>query len=271
MRYGSTVPTVTRVIRDRIESGRYAHGSQLPSTRELADDFNVSGATITKAMQNLAADGLVVSKAKSSRIVHYPEGAAQTERGTTTVVVAIGGLAGTGKSEFGRILARLSGTAMVDKDTTTRAVVEASLEALGQLASDRESDTYLEVIRPAEYRALLMTLQENLECGISVVVSAPFTKELADRAWCDRLQALVTRLGGELHVVWVRCDPDTMRTYIQGRGAARDAYKLANWDAYLDGLDLDMRPEIEHTVIDNSAGAPPLEQQAAELLARIAR
>ncbi len=72
-----------------------------------------------------------------------------------------------------------------------------------------------------------------------------------------------------LSLVWVHCDAHTMHTYIRHRGAARDAAKLENWNAYLDTIDLEFRPPAPHTVIDNSASVVPLQTQAKKLLASV--
>ena len=46
-------------------------------------------------------------------------------------------------------------------------------------------------------------------------------------------------------------------------------HQLANWDTYLQGIDLDFRPLLPHRIIDNSVGARPLQDQATDLLAKI--
>jgi predicted kinase len=264
---GTSALVIAQTIRNDIQSGRLAHGRQLPGTRALAESWNTSVATINRAMAMLADEGLVINRARSSRIVHNPGG---TPNKSGPRVILIGGYPGSGKTEFGRVLARQTGWAILDKDTTTRPVVEAALERLGRSPHDRESETYLSAIRPAEYEALTATLTENLQCGVSVVVTAPFTKELRDKAWCDRLAALVRDYSGTLQVVWVYCDADTMHTYIRRRGAARDDHKLGNWAKYLDGLDLMFEPKIPYVSVDNSAGARPLQEQAKELLRKMA-
>jgi hypothetical protein len=45
---------------------------------------------------------------------------------------------------------------------------------------------------------------------------------------------------------------------------------LATWDNYIDGIDLDFRPSVDHHVIDNSLSAEPLRGQAEKLLATLA-
>ncbi|MGC4771988.1 GntR family transcriptional regulator [Micromonospora sp. DT44] len=265
---GTSALVIAQAIRNDIQAGRFAHGRQLPGTRALADSWKTSVATINRAMSILADEGLVINRARSSRIVNNPEGAA-SKAGSR--VILIGGYAGSGKTELGRIIAREAGWAILDKDTTTRPVVEAALERLGQSPHDRESETYLTVIRPAEYEALLAAMTENLQCGSSVIVTAPFIAELQDKAWCDRLAATVAAHNGKLQVVWVRCDAETMQMYIRRRGAARDDYKLGNWAEYVSRLDLAFEPKISHAIVDNSAGAKPLQEQAAELLSELAQ
>lgn len=268
---GTAAEVIERWFETEIRSGRLAHGEQIEATRPLAAKFGTSVATITRAFKSLEAKGLVTNRDRSSRIVHCPPDAGTPSRGSSsrTQVVVIGGYAGSGKTELGRILAKQTGWALLDKDTTTRAVVEAALESLGQSPHDRESPTYLETIRPAEYAALVSAMVENIDCGVSVVMTAPFIRELSDQAWCDRLRSRVESKNADLQVVWVRCDADSMRTYIKHRGALRDAAKLANWPSYLAGVDLQFSPKTQHSIIDNSVGARPLLEQGSEFLSKI--
>ena len=177
-----------------------------------------------------------------------------------------GGFAGSGKTELGRILARETGWPMLDKDTLTRPVVEVALEILGQSPNDRESEVYLTRIRPREYEALIEAVQENLACGNSAIVTAPFLREFKDQAWLTRTRAAFAAMGAETILVWVHCDPDTMHTYIRHRGAARDATKLANWAGYLEAIHPDFRPSVDHHLIDNSSSSVPLQDQAKDLV-----
>lgn len=263
---------IARNIRNDIAAGRLRHGQQLPSTRELAAEYGVSVDPVSRAMTELANEGLVINRDRAGRIVNNPDAEAIAPPPMSTVpqVILIGGYAGSGKTELGRTLARRTHWPMLDKDTTTRPVVEAALEKLGIAPSDRESDIYLNVIRPSEYEALTAAMTENVSCGSSAIVTAPFIRELSDRAWCERTAALVSSMNAVLHVIWVRCDEPTMKSYIKKRGAARDSSKLANWDDYVSKVDLEFTPAITHTVIDNSADARPLQEQADELLRKLA-
>ncbi|WFE32931.1 GntR family transcriptional regulator [Micromonospora sp. WMMD975] len=258
---------VARNIRNDIEAGRLAHGTPLPSTRKLAEEWDVSVFTITEAMKVLAEEGLVINESRSKRVVNAPDQLRRSEvRPQRPRVILVGGYAGSGKTELGRILARETGWPMLDKDTLTRPVVEAALETLGLSPHDRESQTYLSKVRPREYEALQDAASENVQCGNSVIVTAPFIREFSDPAWLARTRAFYEAAKAVVTVVWVYCDADTMLTYVRRRGAARDAYKLADWDGYLGVINLDFRPVDAHLVVDNCASSSPLQEQAKELV-----
>ncbi|WP_103351795.1 GntR family transcriptional regulator [Amycolatopsis sp. CA-128772] len=261
---------VARHIRNDIAAGRLRHGQRLPSSRDLAKEWDVSVFTINEAMDLLIKEGLVNSKPRAARTVNAPEQEARHElRSATPRVIMIGGYAGSGKTELGRIIARETGWPMLDKDTLTRYVVEAALELQGISRNDRESDVYMEKIRPGEYASLLEAMSENVQCGNSTVVTAPFIREFSDEAWLTKIQATCRNLGANLTVVWVYCDADTMHSYVRHRDAARDSLKLANWNEYMQNVDVHFRPSAPHVVVDNSASGGLLTEQARSLLASI--
>ncbi|MFI6163982.1 GntR family transcriptional regulator [Micromonospora haikouensis] len=261
---------VARNIRNDIESGALRDGTVLQSTRELAAQWGVSVFTISEAMKILAQEGLIESKSRSKRVVRAPGQTRVAEiRLRNPNVVLVGGYPGSGKTELGRILARETGWPMLDKDTLTRPVVEAALEFIGHSPNDRESSEYLDRIRPREYEALAAATRENVMCGNSVIVTAPFIREFNDEAWIKRTQADYSDMDAKTVFVWLYCDRDVMHTYVRRRGAARDAVKLENWSTYIAGIDTDFRPPVPHYLIDNCASGVPLQQQAKELIGRI--
>ncbi|MFD1147866.1 GntR family transcriptional regulator [Saccharothrix hoggarensis] len=262
---------VARNIRNQIAAGLLRDGQSLPSTRELAQQWGVSVFTINEAMKLLVDENVIISKPRAGRVVNAPDEAAHTEvRVKTPQVLLVGGYAGSGKTELGRVLARETGWPMLDKDTLTRPVVEAALEILGRSPHDRESEEYVARIRPREYEALINALTENVQCGNSAIVTAPFIKEFKDIAWLHRIEATCREMRAKVSIVWVYCDADTMHTYIRHRGAARDAAKLDNWTDYLATIDVDFRPPVEHSVINNSASGAPLQDQARDLVKSVA-
>ena len=259
---------IARQMRTEIAAGVLRDGQALPSTRALAQQWGTSTYTASEAVGLLIKEGLVESRDRSGRFVTAPRQRRELPIAAPHLLL-IGGYAGSGKTELGRILARATGWPMLDKDTLTRPVVEMALEALGDVPHTRESEVYLSTVRPAEYEALMAAVRENLECGTSVIATAPFLREMGDPAWLQRVRATCTAIGASMHLAWIDIDADSMHTYVRRRGAARDAAKLADWPTYLAATDLDFRPAGPHTVINNRLDARPLEDQAAELLAAI--
>lgn len=259
---------VARHIRNEIAAGMLRDGDPLPSTRELAHEWDVSVFTINEAMKILSGEGLVASKSRSKRVVTAPDKRKEVKLSKPHVLL-VGGYAGSGKTELGRTLARQTGWPMLDKDTITRPVVEVALQILGLSPHDRESDQYLTQIRPTEYESLREATIENVSCGNSVIATAPFIREFNDEAWIAKVRADMAELGADVTVVWVYCDAETMHSYVRHRAAARDATKLANWDSYLSGISLDFRPATDHRVVENCANSRPLAEQAEGLLRSI--
>lgn len=260
---------VARLLREDIQAGRLRDGQVLPGTRELAAEYGVSNATVSRAFDQLAVDGLLEQRPKSRAVVRAAHLTARTLRTHHTVAVLVGGYAGSGKSELSRVLANHTGWSVIDKDTVSRPLVESLLEQLGRPPHDRESQTYLDHVRPLEYECLNDTIRENLECGANVIATAPYLREFNNPQWVAEMRADAESLGATLALVWVRADLDSMRLYIRRRGAARDAEKLADWGTYARGVDLKYRPAGPHHVVQNGAGAPDLRQQAEALASRI--
>ncbi|MFP3990302.1 AAA family ATPase [Streptomyces sp. E11-3] len=170
-------------------------------------------------------------------------------------VVLVGGFAGSGKSEFAKFLGGLTGWPILDKDSLTRPLVDQLLIALGGEAHDRSSALYREKVRPLEYRCLMEAAWDNVDCGISTILDAPFISEFSQAEWMQRFYNRCRSKRVSVATIWVECDPESMREYIEFRGAARDAWKMEAWEEYLSSLDLEMRPQGPHFVVDNRLGA----------------
>lgn len=171
-------------------------------------------------------------------------------------LVLIGGLAGSGKTEFAKILARRTRWSLLDKDTLTRPLVERLASVLCGNPDDRHTPTYFNEVRPLEYKALLDTAGEILQFGASVIVTAPFIRELSDPDFIGTLEDLAYRNDANLQIVWLHADWASMFDRLMQRGASRDRWKLANWEDYIASTEPQVEPCIDHWAIDNSASGP---------------
>lgn len=75
---GSTLPLYRQLqhsLRDLIESGRWAPGSQVPPERDLMRMFGVSRTTVREALQGLEEEGLIVRRHGQGTFVARPRAA----------------------------------------------------------------------------------------------------------------------------------------------------------------------------------------------------
>jgi predicted kinase len=190
-----------------------------------------------------------------ARLANAWHGRAIANAGGNPTLVLVGGYAGSGKTEFARFLSDLSGWAFLDKDALTRRLAERLLISLNGDPHDRHTDLYRAEVRPQEYRCLMNAAYANIDCGVSIILAAPFIAELNNPSWLPRLTHRCKAKGVDVTAIWVHSDIDTMHEYIELRDAPRDGWKLAHWDEYTAGLNTEDPPEAAHLTIDNRLGA----------------
>ena len=107
------------------------------------------------------------------------------------VALIVAGPAGSGKSTLGREVARLLGAAMLDQDVLTQPLT-ALIAEMTDAGDDLDHPTLTGGVRRARYDTVLDTAADNLRIGLSVVLVAPFTRELAVPAARAGLAARLT-------------------------------------------------------------------------------
>ncbi len=162
------------------------------------------------------------------------------------------GTPGSGKSTYGRSLAQAEGALLLDLDTATEPVVRAALTLAGLDPDDRDSPTYKQAFREPIHEALLAIAAANLD-HLSVVIVAPFTRELRQPDWGDQLSC---RLQVLVRVHYIHCDRRERYRRLCERGNPRDRAKLADWECFLAYYGNEAPPACPHAWIDTTPGAP---------------
>ena len=152
-----------------------------------------------------------------------------------------------GKSVYGRKLAEQKSAALLDIDVSTERLVKLSLELAGYDSNDRDSSFFKENFREPIYEQLFDIACDNLQ-HINVVITAPFTKELKNPEWCEKLKE---RLGCAVEIHYVSCAPEVRRERMRKRGNPRDEAKLQDWDEYVRYYD-EKPPCCPHVFVENS-------------------
>lgn len=152
---------------------------------------------------------------------------------------------------------------VLDKDTLYGRYSAAVMQTLTGDPHDRDSPIYLQHLREPEYQSLLDVAREQLALGISVIIVAPFSREvrdgrLFDRDWLDLPSTSI------IHWVWVQVPQAVAHARIISRNNPRDRYKLAHWDDYRERL---FEPEAashpELLILNNDIGSTPEAAAAA--------
>ena len=153
-------------------------------------------------------------------------------------LILFAGHAGTGKTSLAKkalpFISSRTGQDFffLDKDTAYGAFSSHMMGLLTGDPNDRDSPTYLQHIRDQEYAGLLDIVRENFELGVSVILVGPFTREIMSGKFFQ--PALLGLPANTLcRIAWIDLAFDEARRRIAHRADARDAWKLAHWETYM--------------------------------------
>ncbi len=166
----------------------------------------------------------------------------------TGTAVIVCGSPGAGKSTYGKQLAAQRRAVLLDIDTVTERLVRLALHEAGRDPDDRDSPAYKHTFRQPIYDTLFDIARENLP-WTDVVIVGPFTRELRDPNWPQKLQNL---FGAPLEVQYVTCDPQQRHQRMQQRQNPRDAQKLVDWHNHAGYYGTEEPPPFPHVLINTT-------------------
>lgn len=141
-----------------------------------------------------------------------------------------------GKTYISKQLAKnLKHVVYLDKDTLIP--LSKQIFRVAKKPYDRSSDFFEEQIRDYEYQVILDLGFEALVYADTVLINAPFTREIRDKAYMDALRKKLSSLGARLTVIWVVTTPEVCRERMLRRNSDRDVYKIKHWNEYIRSVD----------------------------------
>ncbi len=158
-----------------------------------------------------------------------------------------------GKTYISRQLAKnLKHVVYLDKDTLIP--LSKQIFRVAKKPYDRSSDFFEENIRDYEYEVILDLGFEALRYDDTVLINAPFTREIRDISYMHKLRADLAALGATLTVIWVVTSPEVCRERMIRRNSDRDVYKIRHWDEYIRTVDFSVPvalddPEIKDDLL----------------------
>ena len=137
-----------------------------------------------------------------------------------------------GKTYASELIAKnLGHTVYLDKDDLADLVC-TSFKVAGE-EFDMDGDFYINNIRTPEYSTILNIAFSALRFEDTVILNAPFGKEVRDSEYMRTLKNKVNDMDAELVLIWVSAPLDICRERMAKRGYDRDALKLENWESYV--------------------------------------
>lgn len=141
-----------------------------------------------------------------------------------------------GKNYVSELLCNAMGSvAYFDKDDLAP-LLRRSFALCGE-AVNMDGKFYSQNLRSYEYETLMRLAFSALRFSDKVLVNAPLLKEVRDEEYMRSLKKRAEELDAELILVWVSASTESCRRRMQARNSDRDRNKLADWDAYVQGID----------------------------------
>ncbi|MCH5153634.1 MAG: AAA family ATPase [Clostridiales bacterium] len=149
-----------------------------------------------------------------------------------------------GKTYISRQLAAaLPHVVYLDKDTLIP--LSKQIFRVAKKPYDRSSDFFEEQVRDYEYEVILDLGFEALRYDDTVLINAPFTREIRNPDYIASLRKKLSEKNAKLTVIWVVTTPEVCRTRMLHRNSDRDSSKIKHWDEYIRSVDFSVPKDID--------------------------
>ena len=156
----------------------------------------------------------------------------------------VAGLAGSGKSYYSRKIAKELDLKIIDFDDNFNEFIKAHKDEYEQLGSEKFLANYAKT----RYTDLMNRAVIQLQQDISVVIAAPFSKQMQDQKLWDELISPVKRFDPNPTLYWVVIPDELRKKRLITRGEMRDAEKIKKIDEYIK-FSPAKTPVVEHVLV----------------------
>lgn len=163
-------------------------------------------------------------------------------------VFFVSGQVASGKTKFAKALAASRKLLILDLDDDLEGMTASNRSTLNEPGMEN----HLFYIGPKRYKNLLERASAQFAQGKSLVIVAPFSKQIADEVLWKQMTQPFQSSGVSPKLIWVHI-PNTLRAIrIKSRDLKRDQGKLADMDSYLKAS-ASIAPVVSHIPINGSA------------------
>ena len=149
-----------------------------------------------------------------------------------------------GKTYISKQLAtNLKHVVYLDKDTLIP--LSKQIFRVAKKPYDRSSDFFEEQIRDYEYEVILDLAFEALAYADTVLINAPFAREIRNPDYIANLRAKLAAQDAVLTIIWVVTSPEVCHARMLRRASDRDTSKIKNWDEYVKTLDFSVPTDVD--------------------------
>jgi dephospho-CoA kinase len=161
----------------------------------------------------------------------------------------VAGLAGSGKSYYSRKIAKELDLKIIDFDDNFNEFIKAHKDEYEALGSEK----FLANYASTRYADLINRAVIELEKNVSVVIAAPFSKQLQDQTLWDELTLPIKKFDSNPTLYWVVISDELRKKRLITRGEMRDAEKIKKIDEYIK-FSPAKTPVVEHILVQGDKG-----------------
>ena len=174
-----------------------------------------------------------------------------------------------GKTRLARRLAtNLDNAVYLDKETLIP--LSKQIFKVANMPYNRSSDFFQKNIRDFEYQVILDQGLEAIKYADTVIINAPFRKEVRDKAFIEDFKRRLEKVGAKLLVIWIFSSVELCKFRMRKRNSDRDRWKIENWDEYVKTVNFNP-PDLdeEDLFIHRNSNDVEADEHFARLIKRI--